>query len=73
MLSADTAKADKAETILQTGGVISVQVLNEVTSVCQRKLKMDWAEIDALLQAVKAYVEIVPLTEATHALAVQLC
>ena len=73
LLSDDATKADKAESILQAGGVISVQVLNEVVSVCQRKLKMPWNEIDAVLQAVKASVQVVPLTEATHELAVQLC
>ncbi|MEE8398614.1 MAG: PIN domain-containing protein [Desulfobacterales bacterium] len=30
LLSSDTDKADRAEAILQTGGVISVQVLNEM-------------------------------------------
>lgn len=73
LLSGDTAKADKAEALLETGGVISVQVLNEVLSICRRKLKMDWDEIDAVLQAVKSCVEIVPLTTATHELAVQIC
>ena len=72
-LSHDAVKADKAESILQAGGVISVQVLSEVVSVCQRKLKMPWDEIDAVLQAVKASVQVVPLTEATHELAVQIC
>ena len=73
LLSGDAAKANKAESILEAGGVISVQVLNEVVSVCQRKLKMHWDEIDAVLQAVKASVQVVPLTEATHELAVQIC
>jgi predicted nucleic acid-binding protein len=73
LLSSDSAKANKAEALLEAGGVISVQVLNEVVSVCQRKLKMDWNEIEAVLQAVKASVEIVPLTEATHDTAVQIC
>ena len=73
LLSDDAAKADKAESILQAGGVISVQVLNEVVSVCQRKLIMPWDEIDVLLQALKASVQVVPLTEASHELAVQLC
>ena len=73
LLSHDAAKADKAESILQAGGVISVQVLNELVSVCQRKLKMPWDEIDVLLQAVKASVRVVPLTEASHELAVQIC
>ncbi len=73
LLSSDHTKADKAEAILEAGGTISVQVLNEVVSVCQRKLKMEWNEIDAVLLAIKASVAVVPLTEATHELAVQIC
>ena len=44
LLSADATKADRAQTLLEAGAVISVQVLNEVTSVCLRKLKMPWPE-----------------------------
>ena len=57
LLSGDSSKADRAEALLNKGGIISVQVLNEVTSVCLRKLKMSWEEIDALLLAVKAACE----------------
>lgn len=42
LLSGDSAKANRAEAILGKGGIISVQVLNEVTSVCFRKLTMTW-------------------------------
>jgi predicted nucleic acid-binding protein len=72
LLSADSAKADRAEFILNQGAIISVQVLNEITSVCLRKLKMPWEEIDALLLAVKATCEILPLTLRSHEKAVQL-
>jgi predicted nucleic acid-binding protein len=72
LLSGDAIKADKAQALLAAGAVISVQVLNEVTSVCLRKLKMPWIEIDALLMAVKAACEVQPLTVATHDKAVEL-
>ena len=72
LLSGDGAKADRAQAVLQAGGVISVQVLNEVTSVCLRKLKMPWHEVDALLLAVKAACEVLPLTVASHEKAVKL-
>ena len=72
LLSGDTAKADKAEAILAEGGVISVQVLNEVASVCLRKLKMPWEEVDALLLAVKAACDVLPLTLASHEKAVEV-
>ncbi|MBF4989397.1 PIN domain-containing protein [Methylophilus sp. 14] len=73
LLSDDAGKADKAESIVAAGGIISVQVLNEITSICHKKLKMDWVEIEAVLDAIKANLDIVPLTEKTHALAVQIC
>jgi predicted nucleic acid-binding protein len=40
LLSADTAKADRAEELLAIGGVISVQELNEFAAVASRKLGM---------------------------------
>ncbi len=73
LLSDDAGKADKAESIVAAGGIISVQVLNEITSICHKKLKMDWVEIEAVLDAIKANLDIVPLTEKTHTLAVQIC
>lgn len=72
LLSADASKADIAEALLNPAPTISVQVLNEVTSVCLRKFKMPWPEITDLLQAIKAVCRIVPLTVETHAQAVRL-
>lgn len=72
LLSGDAAKADQAQALLEAGGVVSVQVLNEVTSVCLRKLKMPWQEVDALLLAVKAACEVLPLTVASHEKAIEL-
>ena len=45
LLSADTAKADRAEELLALGGTISVQVLNEFVAVASRKLRMPLSEI----------------------------
>ncbi|HXR37693.1 MAG TPA: PIN domain-containing protein [Terracidiphilus sp.] len=48
VLYAFTPSGDKtltAERILLQGGVISVQVLNELTSVACTKFKMSWAEV----------------------------
>ncbi len=72
LLSGDAVKADRAEVLLESGGVISVQVLSEVASVCRRKLKMPWEEVDALLLAVKSACDILPLTLASHEKAVEL-
>jgi len=72
LLSSDTAKADVAELALEAGGFISVQVLNEVTSVCLRKLKMPWQEVDEVLLAVKTACVVLPLTVETHEKAVEI-
>jgi predicted nucleic acid-binding protein len=72
LMSADTHKADTAQSLLSQSPCISVQVLNEVTSVCLRKLKMSWSEIHDLLAVVKATCHIEPLTAATHSQAVQI-
>lgn len=72
LLSADSAKADQAEALLHTGPVISVQVLNEVTHVCVRKLGMDWGRVGAFLDLVRSFCSVVPLTEEVHDLAWQM-
>jgi predicted nucleic acid-binding protein len=72
LLSGDTAKADRAQDIVAAGAIISVQVLNEVTSVCHRKLKLPWHGTEALLMTVKAACEVVPLTLTSHEKAVTL-
>ena len=72
LLSGDAEKADRAEALLQSGCMVSVQVLNEVASVCRRKLKMQWVEVEALLLAVKSACDVVPLTLASHERAIEL-
>jgi predicted nucleic acid-binding protein len=66
LFSSDDAKADRAEDALASGGVISVQVLNEFASVAMRKLKMPIAEIREALTTFRAVCKIVPLSEETH-------
>lgn len=53
LLSADTAKADRAEIELSRGGVLSVQVLNEFASVASRKLTMSITEIREMLATIR--------------------
>lgn len=66
LLSEDKSKADRAEELLQEGGVISVQVLNEFSSVGLRKLKMTVAEIREVLSIIRTLCHVVPLTEEAH-------
>jgi predicted nucleic acid-binding protein len=66
LASADAAKADRAEAVLAGGGVVSVQVLNEVANVCRRKMRLDWAETRTFLQTLRDLLEVRPLTVETH-------
>lgn len=72
LLSADTAKADCAEALVAEGGVISVQVLNEIASVASRKLAMPWAEIGDLLNGVRSLCAVQALTVEVHERALAL-
>jgi predicted nucleic acid-binding protein len=68
LLSADAAKAQRAEQLLATGGVVSVQVLNEFAAVAARKLAMGIAEIRVILSTLRALCAVNPLDVATHEL-----
>ena len=72
LLSANPAKADRAEALLSRRGVISVQVLNEFASVATRKLSMSVAEVREALSTVRTFCDVVPLSIETHDLALDL-
>ena len=66
LVSADTAKADRAEKLLTAGGVISVQVLNEIASVSRRKFGLSWPDLWRMLRSVRAFCRVEPLSLETH-------
>ena len=72
LLSADDARADRAEEELGRGGVLSVQVLNEFASVASRKLGMSLREVREVLLATRAACAVVPVTEEAHDLGMQI-
>src|SRR5579872_7333952 len=45
-------RASKAEALLESGGLISVQSLNEFCSVARRKLGMSWKAIREFLELI---------------------
>ena len=60
-------RTTKAESLVATGGVVSIQVLNELASVAHRKLKMSWDEIRDALGAIRTLCPApIPLTSDTH-------
>jgi predicted nucleic acid-binding protein len=66
LLSGEAFKADSAETLLRQKPIISVQVLNEVTNVCTRKLRMSWDETGEFLELIRSFCKVTPLTVAVH-------
>ena len=66
LLSGDTPKADRIETLLSTRGVVSVQVLNEFAVVALRKLKMPLNEVREILDTIRAVCAVEPITVDTH-------
>lgn len=72
LLSADTAKADRAEELLSLGGTVSVQVLNEFVAVASRKLRMPWVEIREVLAQVRAVCAVEPVSIETHERALRI-
>ena len=62
----DGPKADRAEAVLAQGGVISVQVLNEVLVNCLRKAGMTLDEAGAFLAGVRRLCRVVDLTAEMH-------
>jgi len=72
LLSKDAAKADRAEVLLASGGVVSVQVLNEFVSVATRKLAMTIPEIREILSTIRTVCIVKPLDIETHELGLDM-
>lgn len=69
----DPERTPRAEALLRAGGIISVQVLNELAAVARRKLGMSWPEVSEALSAVRALCpQPVVVTLETHEHALSL-
>lgn len=72
-LSDDVDKAERAWTVLDKGGVISVQVLNEFVSVSRGKFKIPWPDVETALGGIhRLGLTIASLTPAVQARAVEI-
>jgi predicted nucleic acid-binding protein len=50
--AADDPRSARAEALIEAGGVIGVQVINEFTNVTRRKLCWPWEQIEAALAVI---------------------
>lgn len=72
-ISRDDARAPQAISLLDQGGTISVQVLNEFTNLARQKLRRSWPEImDALAALRILFPDPKPIGLATHEAALEI-
>lgn len=62
----DEKKAARAEALMEAGGVISVQVLNEVANVMRRKRTRSWTEVVGYLDALQVAFDVKSFTLREH-------
>jgi predicted nucleic acid-binding protein len=69
----DDPRAAIATALLEQGGAISVQVLNEFASTAIRKLKRSWSDVTAALAAFRKLLpNPLPITLAMHEAALEI-
>lgn len=61
-----SSRSARAAEIVEAGGHISVQVLNEFVNVARMKMYMEWHEISDALALINDLLEVHPLTLETH-------
>lgn len=66
LASADEAKARCVEELLQDGGTVSVQVLNEIANVLRRKMRTPWKKALPFVHQFPLILTVVPVTLQVH-------
>ena len=66
LLGDDLKKAAQAESVVSLGGMVSVQVLNEMTNIMHRKIAMPWVEINEVIAIVQSLCKVEALTLDVH-------
>jgi predicted nucleic acid-binding protein len=62
----DSERTAIAKRAIQAGGIISVQVINELTNTLRRKFRLSWSEIDAhVFHVVSMMDDVRPITAVT--------
>ena len=66
LASANEVKARRVEELLQDGGIVSVQVLNEIANLLRRKMRTPWEKVTPFLQQFPLILTVVPVTLQVH-------
>jgi predicted nucleic acid-binding protein len=63
----DEPRSSQAEQLLASGGILSVQILNEFASVARRKILMSWSDVMEALDAFRVLCPSpLPITVEMH-------
>jgi predicted nucleic acid-binding protein len=69
----DDPRSARAEELLDAGGILSVQILNEFVSVARRKILMSWSDVTEALDAFQVLCPSpLPITTETHQAALKI-
>jgi predicted nucleic acid-binding protein len=69
----DDPRSAQAEELLASGGVVSVQILNEFASVARRKILMSWSDVTEALDAFRVLCPSpLPITVEMHLAALKI-
>ncbi|HEY4978786.1 MAG TPA: PIN domain-containing protein [Candidatus Acidoferrum sp.] len=69
----DDPRSTQAEELLASGGVLSVQILNEFVSVARRKILMSWSDVTEALNAFRVLCPSpLPITIKLHEAALKI-
>ena len=71
-LLADDPRNIRASELARSGAVISVQVLNEFTSVARRKHALSWNDVARAVAGFRAYLQVEPVTVDVHERALEI-
>lgn len=66
LTSKDLKRIATSERLVGAGGLVSVQVLNEIARVLSGKMNFSWVEVGEFLTSIRAKCFTVPLTIETH-------
>jgi predicted nucleic acid-binding protein len=65
-LVGDALLAQRSLALLEDGGTVSVQVLNECANTLRRKFSTTWPQVAQVFERIRELCTIVPITEDTH-------
>lgn len=71
-LADDAAFAERSLALLEAGGIISAQVLNELAHTLRRKFSASWPQVAETSERMRKLCAVVPVTEETHVLGLAL-